>query len=84
MLMRACLHATRCPALCLPMHSPLPARLGPAAQAPWDDISGRLSELGFERGWGRNVALVREQFRQLLDILQVRMQGWRAGLAARF
>lgn len=40
-------------------------------QAPWEDFGGRLSELGFEKGWGRDVALVREQFRQLLDILQV-------------
>ncbi|WIA12982.1 hypothetical protein OEZ85_006594 [Tetradesmus obliquus] len=39
-------------------------------EAPWEDFGGRLSELGFEKGWGRDVALVREQFRQLLDILQ--------------
>eukprot|EP00775_Hariotina_reticulata_P010955 gene10955-11109_t len=36
----------------------------------WDDVSGRLHEMGFERGWGRDVGLVREQFSQLMDILQ--------------
>eukprot|EP00775_Hariotina_reticulata_P011337 gene11337-11486_t len=36
----------------------------------WDDVSGRLHEMGFERGWGRDVGLMREQFRQLMDILQ--------------
>lgn len=40
-------------------------------QASWDDVSDRLTELGFEKGWGKDVALIREQFRQLLDILQV-------------
>jgi hypothetical protein len=41
-------------------------------QAPWEDFADRLGELGFEKGWGRDGSLVREQFRQLLDILQVR------------
>jgi hypothetical protein len=40
-------------------------------QAPWEDFADRMAELGFEKGWGRDVSLVREQFRQLLDILQV-------------
>lgn len=48
-------------------------------QAPWDDVSERLCELGFERGWGRNAVLVREQFRQLLDILQVQLWSEREG-----
>lgn len=37
----------------------------------WDDVAERLTELGFERGWGATAARIREQFRLLLDILQV-------------
>jgi hypothetical protein len=51
-------------------------------QAPWEDFADRLTELGFEKGWGRDGCLVREQFRQLLDILQVR--GNDAAAAAAF
>lgn len=40
-------------------------------QALWDDVADRMSELGFERGWGATAARIREQFRLLLDILQV-------------
>lgn len=39
-------------------------------EAPWDEVAPRLLELGFERGWGKNVELTREQFKLLLDILQ--------------
>lgn len=34
-------------------------------------MADRMSELGFERGWGATAARIREQFRLLLDILQV-------------
>lgn len=44
-------------------------------QAMWDDVADRMTELGFERGWGATAARIREQFRRLLDILQVRMGG---------
>lgn len=29
-----------------------------------------MFDLGFEKGWGKNVGLVRESFRLILDILQ--------------
>jgi hypothetical protein len=48
-----------------------PAHAALLDQVMWDDVSERMQELGFERGWGRDVGLMREQFRQLLDILQV-------------
>lgn len=44
----------------------------------WDDVAERMTELGFERGWGATAARIREQFRLLLDILQV-IQGGKAG-----
>jgi hypothetical protein len=37
----------------------------------WDDVAERMTELGFERGWGATAARIREQFRLLLDVLQV-------------
>jgi hypothetical protein len=40
-------------------------------QAMWDDVAERMTELGFERGWGATAARIREQFRLLLDVLQV-------------
>lgn len=36
----------------------------------WDEVAPRLHDLGFESGWGKDVGLVRESFRLLLDILQ--------------
>lgn len=39
-------------------------------EASWDDVAERMTELGFERGWGATAARIREQFRLLLDILQ--------------
>jgi hypothetical protein len=44
----------------------------------WDDVAERLTELGFERGWGATAARIREQFRLLLDILQVSSKRCRA------
>lgn len=46
-----------------------------AVQAMWDDVAERMTELGFERGWGATAARIREQFRLLLDVLQVRQPG---------
>lgn len=39
-------------------------------EAMWDDVAERMTELGFERGWGATAARIREQFRLLLDVLQ--------------
>lgn len=58
------------PAVVHPVFSPL--------QAMWDDVAERLTELGFERGWGATAARIREQFRLLLDILQVSSSRCRA------
>jgi hypothetical protein len=63
-----CLHIH--PAVVHPAFSPL--------QAMWDDVAERLTELGFERGWGATAARIREQFRLLLDILQVSSSRCRA------
>jgi sucrose synthase len=38
--------------------------------ATWDGVSDELHMLGFEPGWGRTVASVRETMRLLLDILE--------------
>jgi len=46
-------------------------------QASWDDVAERMTELGFERGWGATAARIREQFRLLLDILQVKVDALR-------
>ncbi|HUU95159.1 MAG TPA: sucrose synthase, partial [Phycisphaerae bacterium] len=40
------------------------------ADAHWDDVAGRMDELGFEVGWGRTVARVRNTLRLLSDILE--------------
>lgn len=42
------------------------------SQITWDEVSPRLLELGFETGWGKDVQTIREQFKLLLDIMQVR------------
>jgi sucrose synthase len=39
-------------------------------EVTWDEVSPRLLELGFEKGWGKNVETIREQFKLLLDIMQ--------------
>jgi len=36
----------------------------------WSDVAPRLRALGFEPGWGRTVASIRESFSMLLDILE--------------
>ena len=41
-----------------------------AAETPWDDVSSELRSLGFEAGWGADVAYIRETMRLLLDILE--------------
>jgi len=37
---------------------------------PWSEFSGRMKELGFECGWGKDAARARDTFRLLSDILQ--------------
>lgn len=39
-----------------------------------------IDELGFLPGWGNTVGRVRESFQLLLDIVQVGLPGWLAGL----
>jgi sucrose synthase len=39
-------------------------------EAHWDDVAGRMDELGFEAGWGRTVARMRDTLRLLSDILE--------------
>jgi hypothetical protein len=56
-----------------PLHNPL------SPQASWEDVSDRMTELGFERGWGATAARIRQQFRVLLEILQVRGANLRMG-----
>jgi hypothetical protein len=60
-----------------PPTPPPPHPPHPGPQASWEDLSDRMTELGFERGWGATAARIREQFRVLLEILQVR--GWGSG-----
>lgn len=38
--------------------------------AHWDEVSHELHKIGFEPGWGRTVARVRDTMRLLLDILE--------------
>ena len=40
------------------------------ADVQWDDVAGRMDELGFEVGWGRTVARMRNTLRLLSDILE--------------
>lgn len=41
-------------------------------QVEWREVSSRLYDLGFERGWGCDVGTARSSMRLLLDVLQVR------------
>ncbi len=41
-----------------------------ADDAEWRDVAPRLAALGFEPGWGRTVASIRESMSMLLDILE--------------
>jgi sucrose synthase len=36
----------------------------------WETVSPKLQELGFERGWGKNTARVRDSFSLLVDTLE--------------
>jgi sucrose synthase len=38
--------------------------------AEWDDVSDRMQELGFEMGWGRTAARMRDTLHLLSDILE--------------
>ncbi len=40
------------------------------SDATWADVAARLQPLGFAPGWGRTVALIDENLRLLLDILE--------------
>lgn len=43
---------------------------GIAPDTGWEELGGKLRDLGFEPGWGRNARNMSESFELLLDILQ--------------
>ena len=40
-------------------------------QKPLEQVLGKLEELGFEAGWGKNAARIQDTMRLLMDILEV-------------
>jgi len=55
----------------------------PSPETPWSDVAHRLHALGFEPGWGRDVARIRETMQLLQDMLEAPSPGTMEHLLAR-
>ena len=42
---------------------------GPSAQMPYKMVAQELKDLGFEPGWGKDVATIKQTMHELLDLL---------------